>query len=151
MADSSKGKEVKIGLSLPMITKTNYTAWAMKMKVFLQAYNVWEAVEPNDPKAVIDDKADNCAMAMIYQSISEELLLTLAERTTAKAVWEAIKTASLGADRVKKAMAQTLKAEFESLSMKESEQLDDFCLKLNGLVAKIRELGETIGEDRSTL
>ena len=38
-----------------MITKTNYTAWAMKMKVFLQAYNVWEAVEPNDPKAVIDD------------------------------------------------------------------------------------------------
>ena len=88
---------------------------------------------------------------MIYQSISEELLLTLAKRTTAKAVWEAIKTASLGADRVKKAMAQTLKAEFESLSMKESEQLDDFCLKLNGLVAKIRELGETIGEDRSTL
>lgn len=85
-------------------------------------------------------------MAMIYQSISEDLLLTLAERQTAKDVWEAIKTASLGADRVKKAKAQTLKAEFESLSMKDSEQLDDFCLKLNGLVARIRALGEPIGE-----
>ncbi|XP_074322745.1 uncharacterized protein LOC141659716 [Apium graveolens] len=86
-------------------------------------------------------------MAMIYHSISEEWLLTLAECTTAKDLWEAIKTASLGADRVKKAKAQTLKAEFESLTMKDSEQLDDFCLKLNGLVANIRALGESIGEE----
>ncbi|XP_074352879.1 uncharacterized protein LOC141692035 [Apium graveolens] len=86
-------------------------------------------------------------MAIIYQPISEELLLTRAECTTAKEVWVAIKTASLGADRVKKAKAQTLKAEFESLKMNESEQLDDFCLKLNGLVAKIRALGESIGEE----
>ncbi|XP_017228118.2 uncharacterized protein LOC108203631 [Daucus carota subsp. sativus] len=146
MVESSKGREGQIGISYPMLTKTNYTAWAMKMKVFLQAYNVWEAVEPKDPKTVIEDKADKRAMAMIYQSISEELLLTLAERTTAKDMWEAIKTASLGADRVKKAKAQTLKAEFESLTMKDSEQLDDFCLKLNGLVARIRALGESIGE-----
>lgn len=130
-----------------MLTKTNYTAWAKKMKVFLQAYNVWEAVDPKDPKAVIENKADKRAMAMIYQSISEELLLTLAERKTLKDVWQAIKTASLGADRVKKAKAQTLKAEFESLSMKDSEQLDDFCLKLNGLVARISALGEPIGEE----
>ncbi|KAK1391810.1 hypothetical protein POM88_010866 [Heracleum sosnowskyi] len=31
--------------------------------------------------------------------------------------------------------------------MKDSEQLDDFCLKLNGLVANIRALGETIGDE----
>ncbi|XP_074362875.1 uncharacterized protein LOC141703180 [Apium graveolens] len=85
-------------------------------------------------------------MAMIYQEISEELLLTLAERTTAKQVWAAIKTTSLGADRVKKFKAQTLKAEFESLKMNETEQLDDFYLKLNGWVAKIMALGESIGE-----
>lgn len=121
MAESSKGREGQIGISYPMLTKTKYTAWSMKMKVFLQAYNVWEAIEPKDPKTVIEDKADKRAMAMIYQSISEELLLTLAERTTAKDVWEAIKTASLDAHRVKKAKAQTLKAEFESLTMKDSE------------------------------
>ncbi|XP_074376845.1 uncharacterized protein LOC141718365 [Apium graveolens] len=146
MADSSKGKDRQIGLSYPMLTKINYTAWAMKMKVYLQAYNVWEAVEPKDPKAPIEDKADKRAMTMIYQEISEELLLKLAERTTAKQVWPAIKTTSLGADRVKKFKAQTLKAEFESLKMNETEQLDDFCFKLNGWVAKIRALGESIGE-----
>ena len=53
----------------------------------------------------------------------------------------------MGAEKVKKAKAQTLKSEFESLNMKDSENLDDFCMKLNGLVANIRALGETIGEE----
>lgn len=30
--------------------------------------------------------------------------------------------------------------------MKETEQLDDFCMRLNGLVTNIRALGETIEE-----
>ncbi|XP_074347555.1 uncharacterized protein LOC141686417 [Apium graveolens] len=53
----------------------------------------------------------------------------------------------LGVDRVKKAKVQTFKLEFESLKMKESEQLDDFCYKLNSLVANIRALGEAIDEE----
>lgn len=150
MTEASKNKDGQIGLTFPMLTKTNYTAWAMKMRVFMQAHGVWEAVEqkdPKDPKVTVEDKMDKRALAMIYQGISEDLLLTLAERKTAKDAWDAIKTVSLGAEKVKKAKAQTLKAEFESLKMKDSEQLDDFCMKLNGLVARIRALGETIGEE----
>ncbi|XP_074360197.1 uncharacterized protein LOC141700301 [Apium graveolens] len=45
------------------------------------------------------------------------------------------------------AKAQTLKAEFESLNMKDSENLDNFCMKLNGMDANIRALGEIIGEE----
>ncbi|XP_074360175.1 uncharacterized protein LOC141700272, partial [Apium graveolens] len=52
----------------------------------------------------------------------------------------------LGADKVKKAKAQTLKAEFESLVMKDTEQLDDFCMKMNSLVTNIRMLGEKVDE-----
>lgn len=51
-----------------------------------------------------------------------------------------------GAERVKAAKVQTLKAEFEALSMKDTEQLDDFCVKLNGLVTNITALGEKIAE-----
>lgn len=47
---------------------------------------------------------------------------------------------------MKKAKVQTLRTEFESLSMKDSEQLDDFYLKLNGLVSNIRALGESLDE-----
>lgn len=51
-----------------------------------------------------------------------------------------------GADTVNKARVQTLKAEFETLSMKNIDQLDDFCMKLNGIVTNIRALGEEISE-----
>lgn len=39
-----------------------------------------------------------------------------------------------------------MKAEFESLSMKKSEQIYDFCMRLNGLVTNIRAPGEEVTE-----
>ena len=144
--ETSKSKESSFGLSYPMLTKTNYTTWALKMKVFMQAHGVWEAIEPKDTKAVIDDKIDKRALAVIYQGIPEDLLLALAEKKTSKEAWTAVKTMCLGADKVKKARALTLKGEFEALSMKETEQLDEFYMKLNGLVTNIRALGEKMEE-----
>lgn len=58
---------------------------------------------------------------------------------------EAIKTMCVGVDRVKKAMVLT-KAELESLSMKETKQIDDFCMKLYGIITNIHALGETMEE-----
>lgn len=139
----SKGS---FGLTYPTLAKGNYTTWALKMKVFMQAQGVWTAVEPSDPKAAIDDKSDKVALAMLYQGLPEDMLLSIAEKTTAKGAWEAIKTMCLGADRVKKARVQTLKSEFEALNMGDTEQLDDFYMKLNGLVTNIRALGEEIEE-----
>lgn len=63
-----------------------------------------------------------------------------------KDTWKAIKTLRLGTDKEKKAWIQTLKEEFETLSMKETEPLNDFYSKLNGLVTNIRALGETVEE-----
>lgn len=48
--------------------------------------------------------------------------------------------------RYGKERAQTLKGEFESLNMKETEPLDEFYMKLNGLVTNIRALGEKVEE-----
>ncbi|XP_074337576.1 uncharacterized protein LOC141674774 [Apium graveolens] len=107
---------------------------------------VWGAVKPSDEKAVIEDKVDKIALAMLYQGLPEELLLTIAEKSTAKGAWDALKTMCHGADRFKKAKVQTLKSEFESLNMRANEQLDEFCLKLNSLVSNMRALGEEVKE-----
>ena len=85
------------------------------------------------------------ALYIIYQGITQDLLLSIIDKKTSKEVWEAIKTVHLE-DKVKKVKAQTLKAEFESLTMKEMEQLDDFCMKLTGLITNIRSLGVKIEE-----
>ena len=144
--DMNKIKGGSIGLSYPMLARSNYTAWALKMKVFMQAQGVWTAIEPSDAKTPIDEKADKVALAMNYQGIPEDILLTLADKKTAKEAWEAIMTLCQGADRVKKARIQTLKAEFESMTMKENEIIDYFSMKLNGLVTNIKALGENISE-----
>ena len=44
------------GLSYPMLARSNYTDWALKMKVFMQAQGVWNVVEPSDTKAAVDRK-----------------------------------------------------------------------------------------------
>ncbi|XP_074337630.1 uncharacterized protein LOC141674826 [Apium graveolens] len=53
---------------------------------------------------------------------------------------------SIGADRVKQAKVQNLRAELDLLSMGETKLLNDFCMKLYGLVTNIRVLGETVDE-----
>lgn len=144
--EMNKLKGGSIGLSYPMLARSNYTAWALKMKVFMQAQGVWNVVEPSDPKAAVEEKSDKVAMAMIYQGIPEDVLLSMAEKKTTKDVWEAIKTLCQGVDRAKKAKIQTLKSEFEALCMKDSENIDDFHMKMNGLVTNIRALGEEMTE-----
>ncbi|XP_074356144.1 uncharacterized protein LOC141695832 [Apium graveolens] len=144
--ESPKTKEGTVGLSYPMLTRSNYTAWSLRMKVFMKAQGVWDAIEPADPKATVDEKTVQVALAVIYQGVPEDILLTIAEKETAKEAWEAIKTLCMGAERVKEAKVQMLKGEFESLVMKETDQAHDFCMKLSGIVTNIRVLGEAVEE-----
>ncbi|GJU61828.1 zinc finger, CCHC-type containing protein [Tanacetum coccineum] len=74
------------------------------------------------------------------------MLLSLAEKETAKETWTTLKTMYMEADRVKTTRVQTLKAEFEVLSMKETESVDEFATKLSNVVSNIRALGEKIEE-----
>ncbi|XP_074373463.1 uncharacterized protein LOC141713787 [Apium graveolens] len=142
--ETNKLKEGAIGLNYPMLAKSNYTAWALKMKVYMKAQGVWDAVEAKKTGTVVNERQDKIALATIYQEIPEDVLLSVAEKETTKEAWEAIRTLCQGAERVKKARVQTLKGEFEFMCMKDADSLDDFCLKLNGLVTHIRALGETL-------
>lgn len=85
--EASKGKDDLVSLKYPMLSKNNYAAWAIKMKVFMQAQGVWDAVEPTDSKDTVETGKDKKAMAAIYQGIPEETLLLVAEKQTAKEAW----------------------------------------------------------------
>ncbi|XP_039117525.1 uncharacterized protein LOC120253262 [Dioscorea cayenensis subsp. rotundata] len=135
-----------VTLQYPLLTKSNYSAWALKMKVYMRAQGVWDAIEPIDPNEEIETRKDQMALAAIYQGISEETLLVLAEKETAKEAWEMLKTMHMGAERVKEAKIQTLRSEFEGLRMREAETVDDFATKLTTIVNKIRALGDKVEE-----
>ena len=50
----------------------------------------------------------------------------MAEKQTTMEAWDTLKIMYMGADRVKTTRVQTLKAEYEVLSVKEMETVDEF-------------------------
>lgn len=86
------------------------------------------------------------ALAAIFQVVSEDTLLLLAEKETTKVAWETLKTMYVDAERIKRAKVQTLISEFELLLMKKTESIDDFAMKLTTNVNRIRGLGNKMDE-----
>ncbi|KAL8257740.1 hypothetical protein R6Q59_029781 [Mikania micrantha] len=129
----------------PMLNATNYTSWAIKMESFMDAQGLWDAIHP-PAGANIDVRLGKKAGAFIFQALPKEILLQVAGHTEARVVWEALRTRFLGADRVQQAQIQTLNREFELLSMKETDSIDDFASKVGGVVSKFRTLGTTMDE-----
>ncbi|KAJ8759562.1 hypothetical protein K2173_007189 [Erythroxylum novogranatense] len=138
-------KEGSVSLKYPMLTKSNYAAWAIKMEVFMMAQGVWDAIESPGP---IDRRRDKMALAAIYQGIGEDTLLQLGAKKTAKEAWNMLKTMNQGADKVREVRTQSLWREFEALRMSDSENVDDFSGKLTIIVNKLRSLGNAVEDEK---
>ncbi|GJX92306.1 zinc finger, CCHC-type containing protein [Tanacetum coccineum] len=143
--DISKIKEIgsTTHFQCPMLKGANYTTWAIRMQIILEANGLWEMIEPLETTQS-DNKKDKTAIAFLYQALPEEQLLQITKHKTAKATWDALKTRHIGEQRVQQARLQTLKSDFEMLHMKEDETIDTFTGKLTTLVNKAVSLGHTI-------
>jgi len=114
----------------PQLTKTNYNEWSLRMKLKMQARHLWDAIEFEDVK--FDE--DRSALDTICSAVLEDMVTALATKASAKEAWEAIRTLHIGDDRVRKATAQNLRAEYESIVLCEGEAIEDFALRLTGIV-----------------
>lgn len=131
-------------VELPLLTKTNYHEWSLVMQVSLEALELWDAVE-----AVSAERAkDRRALAAILRAVPPEMKAGLAVKKSAKEAWEAVKKMRVGDDRVKSANVQRLLKEFENVAFHDGESVDDFAMRINGLVASLRELGEAMEDSR---
>nr|GEX15469.1 putative zinc finger, CCHC-type [Tanacetum cinerariifolium] len=147
--DSSKKEVSTIStpqLQCPMLKPSNYSLWAIRMQIILEANGLWEMIKPNE-RTQADNKKDKTAIAFLYQALPEEQLLQITKHKTAKAIWDALKTRHIGEERVKQARLQTRKSDFEMLHMKEDETIDTFTGKLTTLVNKAASLGHTMEDE----
>jgi hypothetical protein len=132
-------------LMWPMLTRTNYSKWSMLMQCNYEAMEIWETI---DPGTNVKRSQDRQAMSALMRSVPKEMWMTLGAKKTVKEAWEVVKVMRLGADRVKDVNAQKLLQEFENISFKEGETVDDFGMRINNLVANLKALGETVEETR---
>lgn len=145
-----KGAELKSNefgpspIKCPMLNSSNYTVWSMRMKIALKVNKVWETIDSGTK----DEEKNNMAVALLFQSIPDTLILHVGDLDTSKAVCDAIKARHVGADRVKEARLQTLMAEFDRIMMKETDTIDVFVRKLSEISSKSASLGESIDEPK---
>jgi hypothetical protein len=80
----------------PILTKVNYTEWALIMKVKLQARNLWDAIETKD----VTLQEDRMALDAITSTVSQEMLASLAVKKSAAEAWEAVRSLRIGSEAV---------------------------------------------------
>jgi transposase InsO family protein len=116
------------------------------MKLKLEARHLWDAIEFADD---IDYDTDRGALDAICSAVPEEMVPVLATKASASDAWEAIKTLRIGDDRVRKATAQNLRAEYEAIAIRDGEAIEDFALRLTGIVQRLATLGDPEPDEKA--
>jgi hypothetical protein len=128
--------------SWPTLTKTNYTEWAILMRVQLQGTGFWDAVNTDDTM----ERQEHQALGAILRFVPSEMVQVLADKDNAKAAWDTIKTMHIGVDRVREARRPRLRKDFDKLAFQSKETVEDFSLCISSIVAKLQSLGDTTSE-----
>jgi hypothetical protein len=132
----------------PTLTATNYTSWSIRVSAIMEEQCWWEIVEPSEDAASVlmaaETTKDKKIRTHLFQCLSDDLLMQVAKKKTGREVWEALKARFVGAELVRDARLQTLKSEFDALSMKEAETVDEFARKLTAMSVKYGNLGGTL-------
>ncbi|WVZ51078.1 hypothetical protein U9M48_002258 [Paspalum notatum var. saurae] len=110
------------------------------MRINLQAEGLWETIEPGD----VTYGEDHLALAAIACSVLTEMITMVGSKVTAKAAWDAIKTVRMGVKWVHESNAQKLRRDFNNITFKDGESVDDFSLRISNLASNLRLLGDDI-------
>jgi hypothetical protein len=73
-------REVGGGTAFPVLTKTNYSDWAMLMKVKLRARGLWVAVD----KGGVDPQEDMMALDALVSAVPPEMVATVVDKGSTK-------------------------------------------------------------------
>nr|XP_048330578.1 uncharacterized protein LOC125422563 [Ziziphus jujuba var. spinosa] len=149
-----------VPFQVPTLNKNNYDNWNIKIKALLGAQDVWEIVEKgyveienevslsqNQRDSLRDSRErDKKAFYLIYQGLDDDAFEKISEAKSAKEAWEKLQISYKGADPIKKVRLQTLRAEFETLHMKEGELISDYFSRVLMVTNQLKRNGEKLDD-----
>ena len=147
---------------VPLLKGSTYDNWSIKMKALLGAHDVWEMVgkgykesqdETSLSQAQIKTFKDSRkrykkGLFFIYWVLDDDVFKKISDATFAKEAWDKLQTSHKGEDKVKKVCLQTLRGEFESLHMKESESISDYFSRILTVSNQLKRNGEKLEDVR---
>ena len=124
----------------PVFNGDNYQIWAVRMETYLEALDLWEAVDedydvpvlPNNPtmtqikthKEMKTKKSK--AKACLFAAVSTTIFTRIMSRKTAKSIWDYLKEEYAGDERIRGMQVLNLIRDFELQKMKESETIKEY-------------------------
>jgi hypothetical protein len=116
------------------------------MRVRLHVRHLWEVIRYGD----VDYYEDRRALDAPIATVPPEMQFLLSKKRTTKEAWDVIAVARIGSDRARKTTLQALLKEWESLTFKPGEDIDNFALRLNTLLQKMVQFDDdTYDEERA--
>ncbi|XP_021616551.1 uncharacterized protein LOC110617853 [Manihot esculenta] len=157
-----EGESSFLVVAPPVFDGENYQVWAVRMEAFLEACDLWDAIEedyevpplPGNPivaqikthkeKKTKKSKAKNCLFAVVSPNIFSKVM----SFGSAKAIWDFLKKEYKGDERIRGMKVLNLVREFEMQQMKESETVKVYVERLSGIANKVRILGDKFMDNR---
>ena len=132
----------------PLFTGDNYAYWSVRMKFHLMSlgYKFWRFVEKeckiSDALPINRDELDQYefnakAINEIMSGLTNSVFVKFMQCNTTKHAWEKIKCVYEGVPKFRESKLQTYKGQFESLKMKEEENIAEYLLRLDEIVNSI--------------
>ena len=91
-----------------------------------------------------NEKNDSKALFYIFQAVHESIFPRVVAATKSKEAWDTLQTTYQGMEKVKTTKLQMLRREFETLCIKESDNIDSLFTHVISLVTQIKSHGETL-------
>jgi hypothetical protein len=83
---------------------------------------------------------------VLASAVPAEMVSSIANKETAKDAWDTIKIMRVGDERVRKSTPQHLRRQFDLATSREDENIEDYSMRLSGMVAQLATLGVTLDE-----
>ncbi|XP_060667447.1 uncharacterized protein LOC132799484 [Ziziphus jujuba] len=148
--------------SPPMFDGNNYPVWAIKMRSYLQAYDLWELVEvdyevePLRAGATVNQiklhSEENArpykTLTAIQVAVTDDIFTRIMTCTTPRQAWKKVQEEFQGSTRSRQMQLLNLRREFKNMKMLEHETMKEFSNKLMKIVNQIRLHGEFLPDQR---
>jgi hypothetical protein len=146
----------------PVFNGDNYQIWAVRMETYLEALDLWEAVEEDYDVHVLPNNSTmtqiktykemktkkSKAKACLFAAVSSTIFTRIMSRKTVKSIWDYLKEEYAGDERIRGMQVLNLIRDFELQKMKESETIKEYSDRLLGIANKIRLLGSEFSDSR---
>ena len=140
----------------------NYNQWSIQMKVLYQSQELWDIVEsgvaeltdvanltPQQLQELKETrKKDKKALFFIYQAVDEVIFERISTVTSAKEAWDTLHFSYKGNDKVKMMRLQSLRSEFDTLKIKDSESIKNYFNRVISIVNQLKVNDENIENQR---